>query len=148
VRAECYHSDIIQVTWQPSASITASVIPVYFAVAGPRFVLGESPAPRAHSGRRRRRAEGVAGKKWLCISYPSDATGWPAYVQRALYDYLQCGILAHGFVRLGCDTCHKELLLVFSCKQRGFCPSCAGRRMVQTAAYLVEQVMPWVSTRQ
>jgi hypothetical protein len=65
-----------------------------------------------------------------------------------LYDYLQCGILAHGFLRLGCDTCHKELLLPFSCKRRGFCPSCAGRRMAQTAAHLVERVIPWVPTRQ
>src|ERR671935_385281 len=77
-----------------------------------------------------------------------DATGLPAYVQREFDDYLQCGILAHGFLRLGCDTCHKELLVPFSCKRRGFCPSCAGRRMTQTAAHLVEQVIPWVPTRQ
>src|SRR5499426_1728333 len=77
-----------------------------------------------------------------------DAKGLPAYVQREFYDYLQCGILAHGFLRLGCDTCHQELLLAFSCKRRGFCPSCAGRRMAQTAAHLVEQVIPWVPTRQ
>ncbi len=77
-----------------------------------------------------------------------EATGLPAYVQREFYDYLQCGILAHGFLRLGCDTCHHELLVPFSCKRRGFCPSCAGRRMAQTAAYLVEQVIPWVPTRQ
>jgi hypothetical protein len=77
-----------------------------------------------------------------------DAKGFPAYVQREFYDYLQCGVLAHGFLRLGCDTCHKELLLAFSCKRRGFCPSCAGRRMAQTATHLVEQVIPWVPTRQ
>src|SRR5262247_3649676 len=77
-----------------------------------------------------------------------EATGLPAYVQREFYDYLRCGILAHGFLRLGCDACHKELLLPFSCKRRGFCPSCAGRRMAQTAAHLVEQVIPWVPTRQ
>src|SRR5437870_11390626 len=77
-----------------------------------------------------------------------DATGLPAYVQREFYDYLQCGILAHGFLRLGCDTCQQELLLPFSCKRRGFCPSCAGRRMAQTAAHLVECVIPWVPTRQ
>ena len=40
-----------------------------------------------------------------------DAKGLPAYVEREFYDYLQCGILAHGLLRLGCDTCHKELLL-------------------------------------
>src|SRR5262247_2462304 len=77
-----------------------------------------------------------------------EATGLPAYVQRGFYDYLRCGILAHGFLRLGCDTCKKELLVPFSCKRRGFCPSCAGRRMAQMAAHLVEQVIPWVPTRQ
>src|SRR2546427_7511806 len=45
-----------------------------------------------------------------------DARGLPAYVQREFYDYLQCGILAHGFVRLGCDTCKHEMLLAFSCQ--------------------------------
>src|SRR5262249_47424773 len=77
-----------------------------------------------------------------------EATGLPAYVQREFYAYLQCGILAHGFLRLGCDTCPQELLLPFSCKRRGFCPSCAARRMAQTAAHLVECVIPWVPTRQ
>ncbi len=77
-----------------------------------------------------------------------DATGLPAYVEREFYAYLRCGILAHGFLRLGCDTCPKELLLPFSCKRRGFCPSCAARRMAQTAAHLVECVLPWVPTRQ
>ena len=33
-----------------------------------------------------------------------DAKSLPSYVERELYDYLQCGILAHGFLRLGCDT--------------------------------------------
>src|SRR5437879_1778755 len=76
-----------------------------------------------------------------------DAAGLPAYVQREFDAYLQCGILAHGFLRLGCDTCPKELLLPFSGKRRGFCPSCAARRMAQTAAHLVECVLPWVPTR-
>jgi hypothetical protein len=76
------------------------------------------------------------------------ATGLPAYGQRKFYDYLPCGILAHGFLRLGCDTCQQEVLLAFSGKRRGFCPSCAGRRMTQTAAHLGEYVMPWVPTRQ
>jgi len=77
-----------------------------------------------------------------------DATGLPAYVQREFYAYLRCGILAHGFLRLGCDTCPNELLLPFSGKRRGFCPSWAARRMAQTAAHLVECVLPWVPTRQ
>jgi hypothetical protein len=76
-----------------------------------------------------------------------DTNGLPAYVQREFYDDLQCGILPHGFLRLGCDTCQKALLLPFRCKRRGLCPSCAGRRMAQTAAHLVECVIPWVPTR-
>src|SRR5436309_1432513 len=82
-----------------------------------------------------------------CAADP-DAQGLPAYVQRVFYDYLQCGILAHGFLRLGCDTCKQEVLLAFSCKRREFCPSCAGRRMTQTAAHLVDRLIPWVPTRQ
>ena len=70
-----------------------------------------------------------------------EAIGLPAYVEREFYDYLRCGILAHGFLRLGCDTCKQELLVPFSCKRRGFCPSCAGRRMAQMAAHIVEQVV-------
>jgi hypothetical protein len=69
-----------------------------------------------------------------------DAKGLPAYVEREFYDYLPCGILAYGFLRLGCDTCPNETLLAFSGKRRAFCPSCAGRRMAQTAAHLVEGV--------
>jgi hypothetical protein len=76
------------------------------------------------------------------------ATGLPGYVKEEFYASLQCGILAHGFVRLGCDTCPHTMLLAFSCKCRGFCPSCAGRRMAQLAAHLVEQVIPRVPTRQ
>ena len=77
-----------------------------------------------------------------------DAKGRLASVQREFYDAVPCGILAHGFLRLGCDTCHHELLFACSCKRRGFCPSCAGRRMALTAAHLVERVIPWVPTRQ
>src|SRR5262249_62121213 len=77
-----------------------------------------------------------------------EATGFPAYVEREFSDYLRCGILSHGFLRLGCDTCHHELLLPFSCKRRGFCPSCAGRRMAPTGAHLVARGVPWVPTRQ
>src|SRR4029450_6071265 len=69
-----------------------------------------------------------------------DAKGLPAYVQREFYDHVEFGIPAHGVLLLGCDTSQKELLLPFSCKWRGFCPSCAGRRMTLTAAHLVECV--------
>jgi hypothetical protein len=76
-----------------------------------------------------------------------EAPGFPAYVQREVYDYLRGGILAYGVLRLGGAPCKKARLVPFSCKRRGWCPSCAGRRMAQMAAHLVEQVLPWVPTR-
>jgi hypothetical protein len=39
-------------------------------------------------------------------------------------------------------------LVAFSCKRRGFCPSCGARRMIETSAHLVDHVIPDVSVRQ
>jgi ribosomal protein S27E len=36
--------------------------------------------------------------------------------------------LEHGFVRVKCNGCRHEHLVDFSCKRRGFCPSCGARR--------------------
>jgi len=36
----------------------------------------------------------------------------------------------------------------FSCKKRGFCPSCGARRMADTAALLADEVFPSVPLRQ
>ena len=76
-----------------------------------------------------------------------DATGLPAYVERALYDSLLCGSLAHGFLRQGCDPCDQELWRACSGKCRRVCPACTGQRMAQMAVHLVERVISWVPTR-
>src|SRR5262245_34956965 len=68
--------------------------------------------------------------------------GLPRYVERELAAYLRCGILAHGFARVRCQTCHDEIVVAFSCKRRGICPSCTARRMADTAAHLVDRVLP------
>ena len=47
-----------------------------------------------------------------------------------------------NFVRLKCEECGERRLVAFSCKGRGFCPSCTGRRMNATAANLIERVLP------
>lgn len=47
----------------------------------------------------------------------------PHFVRDEFDVYLKCGILAHGFLRLRCNTCMRELLVAFSCKLRGICPS-------------------------
>jgi hypothetical protein len=61
---------------------------------------------------------------------------------------LECGVLAHGFLRLRCGECAHEKRVAFSCKRRGFCPSCGARRIAETAVHLVDQVIPRVPVRQ
>ena len=72
-----------------------------------------------------------------------EATGvsLPQFVKDEFPAFLECGILAHGFLRLRCGDCGHDKLVAFSCKRRGFCPSCGARRMAQTAAHLVEHAL-------
>jgi len=71
-----------------------------------------------------------------------------AHVERELRSYLTCGILCFGFGRARCASCGQGFVVAFSCKGRGVCPSCNGRRMAQTAAHLVDRVIPPVPVRQ
>ena len=71
----------------------------------------------------------------------------PRFVEREFRAYLDCGVLARGFLRLHCDACGCDRLVAFSCKGR-ICPSCGGRRMADTAAHLVDRVLPEVPVRQ
>jgi hypothetical protein len=72
----------------------------------------------------------------------------PGYVEEELRGYLECGILCFGFGRALCTGCGQGFVIAFSCKGRGVCPSCNGRHMAQTAAHLVDHVMPPVPVRQ
>jgi hypothetical protein len=78
----------------------------------------------------------------------SDNSGFPALVVKELRRFLGCQILANGFTRFRCADCGAEKLVAHSCKGRGFCPSCGGRRMSSLAAHLVDHVIPMVPTRQ
>ena len=72
----------------------------------------------------------------------------PAFICREFDEYLKCGRLEHGFLRVRCESCHHEKLVAFSCKRRGFCPSCGARRMADSAALLVDDVLPHQPIRQ
>jgi hypothetical protein len=72
----------------------------------------------------------------------------PGYVEDELRGYLECGLLCFGFARAVCMTCRTGFVVAFSCKGRGVCPSCNGRHMAQTAAHLVDHVIPPVPVRQ
>jgi hypothetical protein len=72
----------------------------------------------------------------------------PANVAKEFDEYLKCGMLEHGFLRVRCESCHEEKLVAFSCKRRGFCPSCGARRMADSAALLVDDILPHQPMRQ
>jgi Transposase zinc-binding domain/Putative transposase len=78
----------------------------------------------------------------------ADGAGLPEFIAREFREFLTCGVLAHDFARVRCERCAFEHLLPFSCKGRGFCPSCGGRRMTERAAHLVDDVIPLVPVRQ
>ena len=78
----------------------------------------------------------------------AEGAGWPSFVENEFRRYLDCGILANGFARVHCGSCGDDMLVAFSCKRRGFCPSCNARRMHDTAAHLVDRVIPRVPVRQ
>lgn len=66
----------------------------------------------------------------------------PRFVVKEVDEYLRCGLLEHGLLRCECRHCGHSEVCAFSCKRRGFCPSCSGRRMTETALDLVERVLP------
>ena len=72
----------------------------------------------------------------------------PFFVVRDFRSFLDCGIPAHGFLRVHCEACGRDRIVPFSCKGRGFCPSCCGRRMAETAARLVDETLPETPVRQ
>jgi hypothetical protein len=77
----------------------------------------------------------------------ASGAGYPSFVEKEFRRYLDCGILANGFARLRCPQCGFERLVAFSCKGR-VCPSCWARRTADTAAHLVDRVLPQAHYRQ
>ena len=75
------------------------------------------------------------------------SSSMPSRVKREVEQYLRCGELRYGFVEVSCEDCKEARLVAFSCKGRGFCPSCTTRRAIDTGAQL-ESVLPHVAHRQ
>ncbi len=78
----------------------------------------------------------------------SDGKGLPNYVEEEFRDFLRCGCIQFGFIRRKCDDCGKEEWTAFSCKRLGFCPTCCGRRMAESAIHLIDNVLPERAMRQ
>lgn len=72
----------------------------------------------------------------------------PRFVWQQLERIIDCGVLEKGFVRVKCTGCKYERLVGFSCKGRGVCSSCVGRKMNELAFHLDDHVVPLVPVRQ
>ena len=72
----------------------------------------------------------------------------PEYVAREMAAYLRCGVLDQGFLILSCEGCGEKLPVAFSCKRRGFCPSCCAKRMSEISVHLIDNVLPHAPYRQ
>ena len=69
--------------------------------------------------------------------------------QTTLYRLLQqhaASFIAHSDASTG-GECRHDKLLAFSCKRCGLCLSCGARRMAQTAACLVDRLIPHMPAR-
>jgi hypothetical protein len=68
----------------------------------------------------------------------------PRVVERELDGVVGCGVLA----RVRCGACGHELLVPLSCERRGLCPSGTACHAEDTAAHLVDRVLPRAPHRQ
>ena len=63
----------------------------------------------------------------------------PRFVEEELRAFLDCGVLARGFLRVHCDACRLDRLVPYSCKKRGYAELMNMRSMVtstgQVAAF-------------
>jgi hypothetical protein len=69
-------------------------------------------------------------------------------IQDVVEKYLDCGNPMCGFARIRCPDCGEERLLLFSCKTRGFCPSCHARRREEWGEWMREELVLDVPHRQ
>jgi len=62
--------------------------------------------------------------------------------------YLDCGNPRCGFARICCPDCRQERLVMFSCRTRGFCPSCHAKRIEEWGEWMRETLLLDVAHRQ
>ena len=78
---------------------------------------------------------------FLAEARAHDGVGLPRFIESTFRAFLRCGRLEEGFARITCE-CGHEAVLPFSCKGRGVCSSCMARMMADSAAHLVDHVLP------
>ena len=58
----------------------------------------------------------------------------PDFVEKEFRGFLRCGLLQHGFVVLEGPGYQTNVTVAYSCKLRGFCPSCGAKRQAETVS--------------
>ncbi len=69
-------------------------------------------------------------------------------IQDVVEKYLDCGNPMCGFARIRCSDCGEQRLLCFSCKSRGFCPSCHAKRREEWGEWVRTELLLDVPHRQ
>jgi ribosomal protein S27E len=69
-------------------------------------------------------------------------------VKEVVEKYLDCGNPRCGFARIRCPDCAEERLVMFSCRTRGFCPSCHAKRVEEWGEWMRETLLLDVPHRQ
>jgi len=77
-----------------------------------------------------------------------DAKSVRPVIQDVVEKYLDCGNPMCGFARIRCSDCGQERLLMFSCKTRGFYPSCHAKRREEWGEWMREELVLDVPHRQ
>lgn len=80
-------------------------------------------------------------------AHAAGRSGLPKFVVSEFEDYLDCGRLEAGCLRLECRSCGHSMLVAFSCKRRNWCPSCVARRMADIGVHLEQCVFPEAPVR-
>jgi hypothetical protein len=117
-------------------------------VGHPAQARHEEHSAHRRDGYARRRPEESVLYETVAARWPAfrermeQSGGLPKFVVREFEEFLKCGILEEGCLHLVCRSCGYSEVVAFSCKRRGFCPGCLGRRMSETAVHLEERVLP------
>jgi hypothetical protein len=111
----------------------------------------QQSAPRAYAPRDPTRTalyHLVAAQRATFGKVTAELGNVPSFVNESFERFLRCGVLGFGFARYQCSDCRHDHLVPLSCKARGLCPSCAGKRMMALTRHVMDAVLPHVPTRQ
>ena len=73
--------------------------------------------------------------------YESEYGYFRKNISEVINKFLECGILEHGFARVYCKICRKDIFVGLSCKTRFLCPSCTQKRKLVWTDWVTNHVL-------